>query len=245
MNYPTDQPLDITGDIASLKIDESLLENYPVNWDYKQRSDYQVMEANKRLSELDVKNKLSESVPSLNAFANLGYSTQSPDIAGVFKTTSSFTESPGVGVDKWYGFSSFGVSLNVPIFSGLQRTYKLQQAKLNLLKAENGIENLRAGIDMEIKNASVSYLNSINDLKSQQENRQLAENVARVTKIKYEQGVGSNIEVTDAESSLQEAQINYYNALYQAVVAKINLEKAYGKLNPIVTAEQNKAQQNK
>jgi len=45
----------------------------------------------------------------------------------------------------------------------------------------------------------------------------LAEKVARVTKIKIpKQGVGSNIEVVDAESSLKEAQVNYYNALYDA-----------------------------
>jgi outer membrane protein len=65
----------------------------------------------------------------------------------------------------------------------------------------------------------------------------LAENVARVTRIKYEQGVGSNLEVTEAEGSLREAQINYYNALYDALVAKVDLDKAYGKLNPQPTTE--------
>ena len=59
----------------------------------------------------------------------------------------------------------------------------------------------------------------------------LAQNIARVVQIKYEQGVGSNLEVMDAESSLKEAQVNYYNALYDALVAKVNLDKAYGKLN--------------
>jgi outer membrane protein TolC len=60
----------------------------------------------------------------------------------------------------------------------------------------------------------------------------LAEKVAKVTKIKYEQGVGSNIEVIDAESSLREAQVNYYNALYDALIAKVDLDKAYARINP-------------
>ena len=76
-------------------------------------------------------------------------------------------------------------------------------------------------------------------MKSQEENQKLAENIARVTKIKYEQGVGSNIEVIDAESSLKEAQINYYNALYDALVAKVDLDKAYGRLNS-ETPQENK-----
>ena len=61
---------------------------------------------------------------------------------------------------------------------------------------------------------------------------ELADKVARVTKIKYEQGVGSSIEVTDAESSLREAQVNYYNALYDAILAKIDLDKAFAKIDP-------------
>jgi outer membrane protein TolC len=58
----------------------------------------------------------------------------------------------------------------------------------------------------------------------------LAEKVARVTKIKYGQGVGSNLEVVDAESSLKESQINYYSALYDVLVAKVDMDKAFGKL---------------
>jgi outer membrane protein TolC len=232
MNYPMDQQIDVAGDIASLQVDENVLSNYSLNWDYTQRSDYRLLESNRRLQQLNLKNKYAEGMPSLVAFANLGYSTQSPDIGGLFKTESSIPEMEGIGPDKWYSFSSFGVTLNVPIFSGLQRTYRVQQEKLNLQKIENGFTTLRSSIDLQTKQAAITYLNAVTTLKSQQENRVLAENVARVTKIKYEQGVGSNIEVIDAESTLRESQINYYSALYDALVAKVDLDKAYGKLNP-------------
>src|SRR5690606_2913099 len=123
--------------IASLQVDESILQNYELNWDYTQRSDYSLLEANRNLQELDIRNKFSAALPSLSAFANLGYSTQSPDISGLFKTNTDGVEDLGaVGPDKWYSFSSFGVNLNIPIFSGLQRSYRLQQAKINLMKIE-------------------------------------------------------------------------------------------------------------
>jgi outer membrane protein len=138
-----------------------------------------------------------------------------------------------LGPDKWYSFSSFGVSLAVPIFSGLQRNYRIQQEKLTLQKIENGLKSFESGIDLEVKQASINYQNANESLQSQQRNMELARNVARVTKIKYEQGVGSNIEVIDAESSLKEAQINYYNALYDVLVAKTDLDKAFGKLLPV------------
>jgi outer membrane protein len=234
MNFPMDQSIEVVGDIASLKVDENVLQEYSAEWDYSKRIDYALLETNRKLQSLDAKNKFAEGLPSLVAFANLGYSTQSNNIGGIFKTNTNPDANyfPGYGPDKWYSFSSFGLSLNVPIFSGLQRNYRLQQAKLNLRKIENGFSSLKSAIDMEVKQAAISYLNAVSSLKSQQENQKLAENVARVTRIKYEQGVGSNIEVIEAESSLKESQINYYSALYDALVAKVDLDKAYGKLNP-------------
>lgn len=239
MNYPMEQPLDVVGDISSLEIDEDLLSSYSLNWDYKQRTDYKVLESNRRLQSLNLKNKYAASLPSLVAFANMGYATQSPDIAGLFKTNTNLADNGMIGPDKWYPYSMFGVTLSLPIFSGLQRTYQVQQAKLSLMQVENGFTSLKSAIDLEIKQAAINYLNAIKSLKSQEENQELAENIARVTKIKYEQGVGSNIEVIDAESSLKEAQINYYNALYDALVAKVDLDKAYGRLNP-ETPQENK-----
>jgi outer membrane protein TolC len=108
----------------------------------------------------------------------------------------------------------------------------LQQAKINLMKIENNFTSLKSAIDLEVRQAAISYLNAIKSLESQRANTSLAENIARITKIKYEQGVGSNLEVIEAEASLKEAQVNYYNALYDALVAKVDLDKAYGKLAP-------------
>lgn len=234
MNYPLNQPIEVAGEIASLQVDEDVLKNYELDWDYKQRIDYGILETNRKLQSLDLKNKYSTSLPSLSVFANLGYSTQSADIMGLFRTETSSNAAfiPGTGPDKWYPYTMFGLTLNVPLFSGLQRNYRIQQSKLSLQKIENGFTNLKQAIDLEIKQAAINYVNAITSLKSQEENKRLADNVARVTKIKYEQGVGSNIEVIDAESALREAQINYYNALYDALVAKVDLDKAYGKILP-------------
>ena len=56
----------------------------------------------------------------------------------------------------------------------------------------------------------------------------LAQEVLRVTRIKYQQGVGSSIEVTQAQTALQDADNRYIQGLYQALVSKVDLDKAYG-----------------
>ena len=232
MNYPMSEPIALKGTLEEITPPE--LGTYTSELDFNARWDYQILKTNRKLQELDLKNKYAAGIPSLVAFANLGYTTQSPTISGLFKTNSAIEDNGQIGPDRWYGYSLFGVSLNIPIFSGLQRNYQVQQSKLNLLKLENSTKRMESAIELEVKQARINLENAVRTVNAQRENMDLAANVARVTKIKYEQGVGSNLEVIEAESSLREAQINYYNALYDALVAKVDIDKAYGKLNPVI-----------
>ncbi len=234
MNYPMNQQIDVAGTIKDIDITEAVTYE---TLDYANRPDYQLLEVNKRLQELNIKNNYAATLPTLSAFAKYGYSTQSPTVGGLFKTNSQFDEVQGVGPDKWYDYSNIGLSLNIPIFGGLQNRFKVQQEKIALEKINNNFRSLKSGIDLEVQQASINYDNALKSLKAQQQNMDLAAKVANVTKIKYEQGVGSNIEVIDAEDSLRQAQTNYYNALFDAIVAKVDLDKAYGKLLPAPTNE--------
>jgi len=231
MNYPMDQPLEINGDISAISID-IVLDNYLKEWDIKNRPDYQVLEVNRKLQDLTIRNKYAAALPVLSASANLGYSKQANGFGDLFASAQNFPEQYGIGPGKLYPYSSIGVTLSVPIFSGLQRSYQLQQEKLKLQKVDNSFKLLKSNVDLQIKQAVISYQNSIQSLESQKKNMGLADKVARVTKIKYQQGIGSNLEVVDAESSLKESQVNYYNALYDALVSKVDLDKAFGKLIP-------------
>jgi outer membrane protein TolC len=229
INYPMEQSLTIEGELTDRDLDVDV-NNLMTDWSYTARPDYQVLLANKKLQQLNVKNNFALGIPSLSAYANMGYSTQSPNVGGLFKTNTNIDDMGGVGPDKWYPYMSIGVSLNVPIFSGLQRSYKVQQEKLALQKIENSERQLKSNIDLQINEAISLFTNSKETLQWQQENSDLAAKVAQVTRIKYAEGVGSNFEVVEAETTLRESQVNYYNALFDALVAKVDLEKAYGKL---------------
>jgi outer membrane protein len=233
MNYPMDEALQVAGNIEQIPIDINI-DEYVKDWDYRNRPDINVLEANRRLQELTIKNNRAAGMPSLSANANLGYYTQSDKFSGLFKTNTNLTDNGQLGPDKWYSYSNVGLTMNVPLFSGLQRNYRVQQEKLNLLKIQNNFRSLKSNADLQIKQSTLTYQNSARTLESQKRNMDLAAKVAKVTRIKFEQGVGSNLEVVTAESDLKQAQVNYYNALYDVLVARINIEKAFGKLlNPI------------
>jgi outer membrane protein TolC len=67
-------------------------------------------------------------------------------------------------------------------------------------------------------------------LEVQKKNIELARNVFDVSKKKYEQGIGSSLEVNTAENDLHQAETNYYNSLYDLIIAKIDYQKAVGTL---------------
>ncbi|MBL0102833.1 MAG: TolC family protein [Bacteroidetes bacterium] len=129
---------------------------------------------------------------------------------------------------RWYPTGIIGATLTLNIFDGMQKDYRIRREKLNLRKINNQIAALEDGIRLEVESNRAQLISAISSMKIQSENLELANNVAKTTKVKYEQGVGSNTELLDAETSLKEAQYNYYNALYNALIAKISLDKALG-----------------
>ncbi len=231
MNYPQDQPIAITGNIQEVEVNSDV-DAYKEDWNYRNRPDYKVLEVNQRLQQLNIRNQYATAAPVLSAFATLGYSTQAPNVSSLFGSSAEFKDNGLLGPDKWYQYSQLGVSLSMPIFTGFSRSARIQQEKLKLNQINNNFVALKNSIDIEITQASTSFNNALKTLTAQKENQELAGNVARVTKIKYQQGVGSSLEVTDAENSLRQAQTNYYSALFDAMVAKVDLDKAYGKLLP-------------
>ena len=183
---------------------------------YKNRIEYSLLETQKKLNELDLKRYKSQFLPSLSAFGSTSQSLQSNNFGTLF--------------DRSFPATVIGFRLAVPIISGGIKLYQVRNAKLEILKTQNNLINLKNGISLEVEQAQTTYRNGMKSLENQNRNMELAQEVLRVTKIKYEQGVGSSIEVTSAETSLKEAQNNYINALYELLINKVNMDKALGKI---------------
>jgi outer membrane protein len=123
-----------------------------------------------------------------------------------------------------------GLSLQIPIFDGLRKKYEIQQARIAVETANNGFKTLKQSIDLQLRQSSTNLQNALQVMQAQQESLELAQEVARVANIKYQEGVGSNLEVVTAETELRQAQTNYYGAVYDAIIAKVDLQKANGTL---------------
>lgn len=121
-----------------------------------------------------------------------------------------------------------GVSLSIPIFDGWDKKAKIERARLSKEINLNQQETLIRSIELEVTNARSAYTTARESLESQKRNLALAQRIYNTTQIKYREGVGSSLEVNQAEQSLYSAQGNYIQALYNLAVAKFDLLTALG-----------------
>ncbi|TQM49746.1 outer membrane protein TolC [Arcticibacter tournemirensis] len=206
---PTDQINDIRSEAVSIVPADSTA--------YKKRIEYALLETQRKLNLLDVKRYKSAYLPTLKGFASASKNFQSDDFSSHY--------------DQSFPTSVIGFTLSWNLISGGQRIYDVRNAKLSVRKTENSMLDLKNGIANEISASQKLYMNSQRSVENQERNLRLAEEILRVTRIKYGQGVGSSLEVTTAETSLREAQNNYITALYNLLINKVDLDKALGNIN--------------
>ncbi|TXK47412.1 TolC family protein [Pontibacter qinzhouensis] len=210
------EPVYLTDELAEVEVE--VAKTNTANFDYANRIEYSVLETQHSLAELNLRNINSGYLPKLYLNGRYGYNAASNEFNGMTRTRN------------WLEYGYVGAQLQVPIFDGLRKSYQAQQAKLTLNNTKLGFESLKQSIDLQLSQASADLTSSLEVLASQRENMELAEEIARVAKIKFQEGVGTNLEVVTAETDLRGAQTNYYSAMYDALIAKVNLDKATGTL---------------
>lgn len=211
IGYPVNEPLlvaDSLNRILAELPEDALIKNI----DYSRRPEFVLLEQAMVMNDLNVKLNKSGYLPTLRGFATYQQQYQGDDFSSGFWAPTSFV----------------GLSLNVPIFDGLQKKAKIQRAQLDREVVGNQIAELRRGIELEVGNARVNYTNAYERFNSQLKNLDLAERIFNTTQIKYREGIGSSLEVSQAEQALYNTQSNYLQALYELLLAKERLLIALG-----------------
>ncbi|MFD0764883.1 TolC family protein [Mucilaginibacter lutimaris] len=203
----TDVMLQANNDVADIANDTSF---------YRKRIEYNLSETAVALNKLDLKRKKAAYLPTLSATLNSSIAYQSNSFNTLFNTS--------------YPATYVGLNLTVPIFNGFQRRYQVKQTAIAVQKSEIALASLKNALSLQASQARITYINGLQSLNNQKESRNLAEEVLRVSKIKYQQGVGSSIEVTQAQTALEDANNKYIQSLYDSLVSKVDLDKAYGRI---------------
>jgi len=217
MGMPIETNLELKDKLEDVKLDETVGEALRTDTaSYHNRIEFNLYETQLKLNQLDVQRRKSQFLPTLSAVGNYTSTYQN----------NSF--GPLYGMQ--FPSSFIGLKLTVPIFNGFQRKYQLKEAQVVVQQTQNNIENLKNGLNLQTNSARISYINGLQSLHNQKRSREVAQEVLRVTRIKYQQGVGSSVEVTQAETALVAADDKYIQGLYDALISKVDLDRAYGRI---------------
>jgi outer membrane protein TolC len=91
-------------------------------------------------------------------------------------------------------------------------------------------DNLKSEINTEYEQSLANYKSSLAEYNATLDNVKIAEEVNNVVKLQYNQGIKAYLEVITSETDLSTAQINHLNATLQVLSAKLDVQKALGKI---------------
>lgn len=215
IGMPVSDELILTDTLNDQTIKEGVLENS--TYQYEDRKEYQFGKIGEKLNQYNIRRYQLSQIPTVSLNGSYAKNAQRDK-------WNFFNNGP------WYSISSISLNVSVPIFNGFSTRAKIQQARIDLKKTQNSIDSLKISIDAEVATAKNNFRSAISTVDAQKSNMELADNIYQQTRKKYESGIGSQLEIDNAQTQLRLAQDNYINALYDAAVAKIDFLKATGKL---------------
>ncbi len=184
--------------------------------DVNNRIEYRLLQSNKALKSLNINYYLYGYLPSVSAVGSYNYAYFAHDFDNLYKNA--------------YPTGYVGLTLNIPIFQGTKRLQNLAKARLQVERADLDIINTTNTINTEYVQALAGYKSNYTSYKLVRENVDLAKDVYKVVSLQYREGVKTYLDVIVAQSDLRTAELNYYNALFQLLASRIDLQKALGTL---------------
>jgi len=214
LGMPMQDSLRLTDSLTYDMVRDAVLSD---NYKYTDRRDYQLLQINRELNEYDIKRYKKEYIPTAKLNANY--------------SQNQYVNKFDLGAkNTWYPTTYIGLAVNIPIFDGFNKDANIKQAKLRLMQTDNNLDSMKIRIDNDVKVAQIRFTSALATLDYQKKNLDLAGRVYYQTRKKFEQGLGSSTEITQAFADERTAQANYFNALYSAVSARVDYLNAIGKL---------------
>jgi outer membrane protein TolC len=215
MGMPAERPLGLLYD--STRFEREAVVDTNQILDYTKRIEYQLLNTKRNLTSLNINYYKYGFLPSIaaNGAYNVGYFSA--------KTGDLFNQS--------FPSAYIGLTLNIPIFTGTKRLQNLSRARLEVDRTDLDIVNTKNTINTEYVQALANYKSSYNNWLLLKDNVGLAKDVYNVVSLQYREGIKTYLDVIVSQSDLRTAELNYFNALFQVLSSKVDLQKALGTIN--------------
>ena len=181
---------------------------------YANRMEYRQLETAKALQGLHINYYRYGFLPSVSAFGNYNLVFQNQSFNRLY--------------DQSFPNSLIGLSVGVPLFQGTRRLQQLRRAQLLDRRLDLDVEDLKNQLNTEYQQALANYKSDLQEWTTSRNNVGMAQDVYRILKLQYDEGIRTYLDLITAETDLRTTELNYYNALYQVLASKLDLQRAQG-----------------
>lgn len=214
MGYPQEEAFSLDYDYEVME--QEIFADTTQNLSVENRVEYQILQNQVDISNITTSYEKWSYIPTLSAYYNYNW----------LFFNDEFSELYGQS----YPTSAAGLTLSLPIFQGGRRTQNIRIAELRQERAQIDLVNLKSQISTEYEQAMANYKSNYFEWQTIQENMEMADEVYNIIKLQYDEGIKAYVDLIVAETELRTAQLNHYNAIYQLLVSKLDLERALGNI---------------
>lgn len=172
------------------------------------------LEAYERILEKNITIQKADYYPTLAAFGAIQYQTQD--------NTFKFMDYD------WVRSTMVGLQLSVPIFSGFQTRYRVEQAQIDRFKTQLNRQKLEEGLKIQVEDARLRMEEAKSRISAQARSVEQAERAQGIAEVRFKSGVGTQLELIDTQVALTNTRINKAQAVYDYLVARADWERSTG-----------------
>jgi len=197
--------------ISAQDIEEALARGFYL----QDNVDYRLIQTQEALAEMGLKNEKAQYWPSVAAFYSLGWQAQ--------RNSFNFFDFN----NRWYRSQAIGLSLNIPLFKSGAQKARVQQASIVLDQARKTTQQVSQGLLLEEAQAKNDLSAAFENYTNVRDNMELARKVYDKTLIKYQEGLASSTDLTQANDRFLATQSSYIQAMAALLNAKNKLDRIH------------------
>lgn len=187
--------------------------------DLERNPTFKVQHQSMLLQEQQVRYEKSQYLPKLSAFYNVQANAQRDEF--------NFTDFS----EKWYPAQFWGLNLSIPVFNGLGRMRSVDQAEVEYKISSLEFDQMTESVVLEHKTALAEFRYAIDNFNTKKVNYDLTVRIHERTRIKYQSGMSSSFELTQATNQMISQQGEFVSSALNLLNAKSRLRKALNKYN--------------
>jgi outer membrane protein TolC len=155
-----------------------------------------------------------------------------PQVNAVFTEEWTKPDPHDPTINEWGNAWSAGLQMSYPLFDGFGREGRVKEEKARLKQRNYELMDVEERTVLEIHQSIVSIRDAEEFVTSQKLNLDAASEGLRLAEVGFKEGVNTEVDVIAARSAKTRTQGLYYQAMYDHIIARLELERAMGILTP-------------